>query len=176
MSDPQPANKRSLARLASVQALYQMDISGTSLMRIVSEYENFRLGQEIDGEQYADADEAWFRHTVSGVVQKQRVIDPLIHDTLPENWSLARMETTLRAILRCATLEFLARKDVPAKVIISEYVEVTKAFFEGDEPRLVNAVLDNIARQRREGELDEASAQPAEEELETLPSSEELPE
>lgn len=151
------ANKRSLARLAAVQALYQMDISGTSLTSVVAEYENFRLGQEIDGEQYAQADEAWFRHTVSGVVQRQRAIDPIIHSTLPQSWPLARMETTLRAILRCAVLEFLARKDVPAKVIISEYVEVTKAFFDGEESKLVNGVLDKIARQRRDGELEDVA-------------------
>jgi N utilization substance protein B len=152
-----PTNKRSLARLAAVQALYQMDLTGTSLTRIVAEFENHRLGKELDGEQYKDADPAWFRSTVSGVVQRQKIIDPIINASLPEDWPLSRMDVTLRSILRCAVVEFLARQDVPAKVIISEYLDVTKAFFEGEEPRLVNGVLDRIARQRREGELDDAS-------------------
>ncbi|MEN0087731.1 MAG: transcription antitermination factor NusB [Pseudomonadota bacterium] len=178
MSDaPKPAttpqkgkgpNKRSLARLAAVQAIYQLDVSGSSLTSIVAEYETFRLGQEIDGEQMLEADVGWFRNTVAGVVQRQKVIDPLINHSLPNAWPLARMDTTLRAILRCGVLEFLARRDVPAKVIISEYVDVTKAFFEGDEPKIVNGVLDRIGRQRREGELDGEEVEAKQADAETL--------
>ena len=143
-----PTNKRSLARLAAVQALYQMDVSGTSLTTIVAEYETFRLGQELDGEQYKDADAAWFRNTVSAVVRRQKIIDPLINEVLPGDWKLARMDITLRAILRCGVVEFLTRQDVPAKVIISEYVDVAVAFFPGGkEARFVNAVLDHMARE-----------------------------
>jgi N utilization substance protein B len=144
-----PANKRGAARLAAVQALYQMDVGGTPLLEIVAEYESFRLGQEVDGETYREADAAWFRDVVSGVVRGQTEIDPLIHTSLTPDWPLARLDTTLRAILRAGTYEVMNRKDVPVAVIVTEYVDVAKAFYAEDEPRLVNAVLDRIARRSR---------------------------
>lgn len=144
-----PANKRGAARLAAVQALYQMDIGGTSLLETVAEYESFRLGQELDGATYRDADAAWFRDIVSGVVRGQTFIDPLIHSSLTQDWPLSRLDTTLRAILRAGTYEVTGRKDVPVAVIVSEYVDIAKAFYEEDEPRLVNAVLDRVARRSR---------------------------
>ncbi|MBO0903419.1 transcription antitermination factor NusB [Jiella sonneratiae] len=143
------ANKRGAARLAAVQALYQMDVGGSTLMETVAEYESFRLGREIDGEQYRDADAAWFRDVVSGVVRQQTTIDPLIHTALPTDWPLARLDTTLRAILRAGAFEIRSRLDVPVAVIINEYVDVARAFYAEEEPRLVNAVLDRIARQNR---------------------------
>lgn len=144
-----PANKRGAARLAAVQALYQMDVGGTPLLETVSEYENHRLGREIDGETYRDADAAWFRDVVSGVVRRQKEIDPLIHNALPSDWPLSRLDTTLRAIMRAGTYEISARKDVPVAVIVSEYVDVAKAFYTAEEPGLVNAVLDRLARSER---------------------------
>ena len=144
-----PANKRGAARLAAVQALYQMDVGGTPLLEIVAEYESFRLGQEVDGETYRDADAAWFRDIVSGVVRSQTEIDPLIHTSLTPDWPLARLDTTLRAILRAGTYEVTSRKDVPVAVIVTEYVDIAKAFYTEDEPRLVNAVLDRVARRSR---------------------------
>ena len=144
-----PANKRGAARLAAVQALYQMDVGGTGLLEVVAEYEAHRLGGEIDGETYRDADAAWFRDVVSGVVRSQTAIDPLIHASLPTDWPLSRIDTTLRAILRAGTHELSSRKDVPVAVIVTEYVDVAKAFYEGEEPGLVNAVLDRIARAER---------------------------
>lgn len=144
-----PANKRGAARLAAVQALYQMDVGGTGLLETVAEYEAFRLGQEVDGAVYRDADAAWFRDIVSGVVRGQTFIDPLIHSSLTPDWPLARLDTTLRAILRAGTYEVTGRKDVPIAVIVSEYVDIAKAFYEEDEPRLVNAVLDRVARRSR---------------------------
>ena len=154
MSDiaPKPvkqANKRGAARLAAVQALYQMDVGGTGLLETVAEYESFRLGQEVDGETYREADAAWFRDIVSGVVRGQTAIDPLIHTSLTADWPLARLDTTLRAILRAGTYEITARKDVPVAVIIVEYVDIAKAFYAEDEPRLVNAVLDRVSRRVR---------------------------
>ncbi|MEF2550074.1 transcription antitermination factor NusB [Aurantimonas sp. A2-1-M11] len=143
------ANKRGAARLAAVQALYQMEVGGTALMETVAEYENFRLGGEIDGETYRDADAAWFRDVVSGVVRSQTEIDPKIHAALPTDWPLSRIDTTLRAILRAGTYELSHRKDVPVAVIVSEYIDVAKAFYTGDEPGLVNAVLDRVARSVR---------------------------
>ncbi|WP_062011036.1 transcription antitermination factor NusB [Aureimonas sp. AU4] len=144
-----PANKRGAARLAAVQALYQMDVGGTSLLETVAEYEAFRLGQEVDGDVYREADAAWFRDIVSGVVRGQTFIDPMIHSSLSADWPLSRLDTTLRAILRAGTYEVTGRKDVPVAVIVSEYVDIAKAFYGDDETRLVNAVLDRVARRSR---------------------------
>ena len=126
-----------------------MDVGGTGLLETVAEYETYRLGQEVDGQTYRDADAAWFRDVVSGVVRQQTTIDPMIHGSLTVDWPLARLDTTLRAILRAGTYELTNRKDVPVAVIVSEYVDVAKAFYEEDEPRLVNAVLDRVARRSR---------------------------
>ena len=144
------ANQRGAARLAAVQALYQMDIGGTCVLEIVAEYEEYRLGREIDGETYLKADASWFRSIVAGVVRDQRKLDPMIGAALQDDWALSRLDSTVRAILRCGTFELLERKDVPIAVIVTEYVEIAKAFFEdNDEPKLVNAVLDRIAKQVR---------------------------
>lgn len=143
------ANQRGAARLAAVQALYQMDIGGTGVLEIVAEYETHRLGQEIDGETYLKADAAWFRSIVSGVVRDQLKLDPLINAALQDDWALSRLDSTVRAILRAGTFELLDRKDVPVAVIVTEYMEIAQAFFEDDEPKLVNAVLDRIAKQVR---------------------------
>lgn len=144
-----PANQRGAARLAAVQALYQMDIGGTGVLEVVAEYEAHRLGQELDGDTYLKADASWFRSIVSGVVRDQTKIDPVIRSSLQEDWPLSRLDSTLRAILRAGTFEVLERKDVPVAVIVTEYVEIARAFFEEDEPRIVNAVLDRIAKQVR---------------------------
>jgi len=146
------ANKRGLARLAAVQALYQMDIGGQSVMAVVAEYETFRLGQELDGAQYLMADNQWFRALIAGVVARQKQIDPLIQHQLAEDWMLSRLDSILRAILRAGVWELENRKDVPVAVVISEYVDVAKAFFDGDEPKTVNAVLDRLAKQLRQEE------------------------
>jgi transcription antitermination protein NusB len=143
------ANQRGAARLAAVQALYQMELSGTGVLEIVSEYENFRLGQELDGDQYLKADASWFRSIVAGVVKDQRSLDPLIADSLIEGWPLSRLDATIRAILRAGVFELIERKDVPVAVIVTEYVEIANAFFSEDEPKLVNAVLDSVARKVR---------------------------
>ncbi len=143
------ANKRGAARLAAVQALYQMDVSGQGLLDVASEYENFRLGKEVDGAQYRDADAQWFRSILSGVVDNQKAIDPVIHRALPTDWPLARIDSTLRAILRAGVYELQHKKDVPVPVIVTEYLDVAKAFYEGEEPALVNAVLDAVARRVR---------------------------
>lgn len=143
------ANQRGAARLAAVQALYQMDMAGSGVLEVVAEYETHRLGQEIDGETYLKADASWFRSIVAGVVRDQTKIDPLIRQALQDDWSLSRVDSTVRAILRSGTFELLERKDVPVAVIVTEYVEIAHAFFQEDEPKLVNAVLDRIAKQVR---------------------------
>lgn len=144
-----PANQRGAARLAAVQALYQMDVGGAGVLEVVAEYETHRLGQELDGDTYLKADASWFRSIVAGVVRDQVKIDPVIRGALQEDWPLSRLDSTLRAILRAGTFEILERKDVPIPVIVTEYVEIAQAFFEGEEPKIVNAVLDRIAKQVR---------------------------
>ena len=158
MADPKrkekpPVNKRGAARMGAVQALYQMDVAGSGAAETVAEYENFRLGKVIDEDEYREADAAWFRQIVGGVAEAQRRIDPLIHSSLRDDWPLSRIDSTLRAILRAGAWELEHKKDVPARVIISEYVDVARAFHEGDAPKMVNGVLDLIARKVREGEL-----------------------
>ena len=143
------ANQRGAARLAAVQALYQMDIGGTGVLEVVAEYEAHRLGQELDGETYLKADASWFRSIVSGVVREQTRLDPLIGSALQDDWALSRLDSTVRAILRAGVFELVDRKDVPVAVIVTEYVEIARAFFDDDEPKLVNAVLDRIAKQVR---------------------------
>lgn len=145
------ANKRGAARLAAVQALYQMDVAGTGLLEIAAEYEAHRLGKEIDGSQYRDADAQWFRSILSGVVDNQKKIDPIVKQSLLEGWPLSRLDSTLRAILRSGTFELMQRADVPVAVIVNEYVDIARAFYEDEEPKLVNAVLDRVAKQVREG-------------------------
>lgn len=148
-----PANQRGSARLGAVQALYQMDIGGTPLRQVMEEFELYRLGKEVDEELYRPADVTYFRDLVSGVVRDQRQLDPQIHEALEKGWPLARIDSTMRAILRCGLYEVLRNKDVPVPVIVSEYVDVANAFFEGDEPRMVNGVLDSLARKIRAEEM-----------------------
>lgn len=145
-----PANQRGVARLAAVQALYQLDMSGQYVSEVVADFAANRLGSEIDGDQYRDADFDWFKMIVTGVVDGQRALDPEIHDTLTDDWPLSRIDSTLRAILRAGAFELSKRNDVPIPVIIKEYVDIASAFFEeDDEPKLVNAVLDRLARRFR---------------------------
>lgn len=148
-----PANQRGAARLAAVQALYQMDVGGATLPEVLAEFEAHRLGKEVDGEQYRNADAAFFREVVGGVVGAQRQLDPAIDAALISDWSLPRIDTTLRAILRSGAFELADRRDVPARVVITEYVDVAKAFFDGDASAMVNAVLDTLARQFRPEEF-----------------------
>jgi len=162
---PQPApvpgrsaNKRGAARLAAVQALYQMDLAGSGVLEIAAEYEAFRLGKEVDGDHYREADAQWFRAILAGVVEHQKTIDPVIRQSLTEDWPLSRLDTTLRAILRAGVYELMERKDVPVAVIVSEYLDIAKAFYSEDEPKLVNAVLDRASRRLRgEGKGRDAS-------------------
>lgn len=154
-----PANKRGAARLAAVQALYQMDLSDARVSDVVAEYEHMRLGQEVDGDSYLEADVSWFRGVVAGVVKDQVTLDPLIHEALPDDWPLSRIDTLLRSILRCGAFELSTRKDVPSRVAISEYLDVAKAFFDEDEPKLVNGVLDRLARDLRPDEFKDEKAE-----------------
>jgi len=141
-----PANQRGAARLAAVQALYQMDIGRQTLEETLSQFGAFRLGREIEGEQYLPADADFFRQIVTGVIKHQLEIDPAVDKALADDWPVERVDATIRAILRAAAFELTRRKDIPARVVITEYVDITKAFHEDDAAALVNATLDAIAR------------------------------
>ena len=143
------ANQRGSARLAAVQALYQMDVGRASLEATMGEFIAGRLGQETEGDHYLPADADYFGQILKGVTSRQLSIDPMIDQSLVEGWPVERIDSTLRAILRAGTFELMAKADVPASVVISEYVEVAKAFFEDEAPKLVNAVLDRVAQQVR---------------------------
>ena len=147
------ANRRGAARLAAVQALYQMEIAGTGLNNILAEFESHWIGREVEGAQYLPAEAAFFRDIVSGVVQEQRSTDPLIDKALARGWPLKRIEAILRAVLRAGAYELGYRNDVPARVVVSEYVDVANAFVDKDETGMVNAVLDQIARKFRTDEF-----------------------
>lgn len=147
------ANRRGAARLAAVQALYQMDVAGTPINEILAEFESHWIGREVEGEQYLPAEAAFFRDIVGGVLREQRRLDPLIDRALSQSWPLKRIETVLRAALRAGAYELDHRKDVPARVIISEYVDVAHAFVESEETGMVNAVLDQLAREMRGAEF-----------------------
>jgi len=138
-----------------VQALYQMDIAGTDLNDILAEFESHRLGGEVDGDKYLPAEAAFFRDVVSGVVADQRNLDPAIDLVLSKGWPLKRVEALLRAVLRAGCYELASKPDIPARVIVSEYVDVANAFVDRDETGMVNAVLDMLARNVRVDELDQ---------------------
>jgi transcription antitermination protein NusB len=144
---------RSQARLAAVQALYQMDIAATDLNKLIEEFTVVRFGADAEDETVAFADQSLFQSIVRGVVAHQAEIDPALDSQLAAGWRLNRIDATVRAVLRSGMFEILYRKDVPPRVIISEYVDIAKAFFEGDEPKVVNAVLDKLAKKHRGAEL-----------------------
>ena len=150
--------ERSAARLAAVQALYQMDVSGKGVIDALAEFEAFWMGREVEGIAFQPSDSDFFRSILSGVVENQRPIDQRIDAALAAGWPLTRIEAVLRAILRAGAFELLFRKDVPVRVVISEYVDVAHGFYGEDEPGLVNAVLDAVAREVRPGELDRKAA------------------
>src|SRR5215475_13524769 len=139
------ANRRGAARLAAVQALYQMDIAGTPLNEILAEFESHWLGREVEGSQYLP-------------VEAQRRLDPMVDRALAGGWPLKRIEAVLRAVLRAGAWELEVKRDVPARVVVSEYVDVANAFLDGDETGMVNAVLDGLARTLRSAEFDRAGS------------------
>ncbi|MGO9675217.1 MAG: transcription antitermination factor NusB [Methylocella sp.] len=148
------AEGRSAARLAAVQALYQMEVSEKGLNETCAEFEAFWIGNEIEGERYKSAEIAFFRDILTGVLADQGPIDRSIDQTLVEGWPLARVDAVLRAILRAGAYELKKRADIPARVSIKEYVDVAGAFFDREESGMVNAVLDGLARRYRASEFE----------------------
>ncbi len=168
-------NPRSAARTGAVQALYQMDLAGSDVATVIHEFTTIRFesaqpeaGQPepdeataVAAEAVKSADPVFFSELLRGVVRRQRDIDPMIEQQLATGWRLLRIDSILRAILRAGTFELIERHDVPARVIINEYVNVAHAFFSEDEPRVVNGVLDRMAKRLRVAEFDGKRAQDA---------------
>lgn len=147
---------RSLSRLGAVLALYQMDMAGTDLNIIIDEFINARGPSALEADNQdamqidlSGMDKKLFKDILQGMVANQKEIDSLIHDKLNDDWPMARIDTTLRAIFRAGGYEMLKRADIPPKVIINEYVEMSKAFFDSRETNMINGVLDGIAKDIR---------------------------
>lgn len=140
---------RSVARLAAVQALYQMDVSAAGAEAVIREFSEHRFDRDVEDMTLAGADEAFFADLVRGVVAHQREVDAAVARRLAQNWRLERIDATVRAILRAGAYELAHRDDVPTEVVIDEYVELAKSFFEGPEPGFVNGALDGVAQDVR---------------------------
>jgi N utilization substance protein B len=143
---------RSVARLAAVQALYQMEVSGVGVDAVVREFSEHRFDRDVDGpdtDRLAQADETFFADLAKGVVAHQAAVDQAIVKRLASGWKLERLDATARAVLRAGAYELMHRPDVPKEVVIDEYVEIAKSFFEGPESGFINGALDAIARDAR---------------------------
>jgi N utilization substance protein B len=152
---PRAGNRRrSVARLAAVQALYQLEVNREAdTEAVVREFARHRLGREIDGDRYGEADPALFSDIVRGVTGDLSRLDTRITETLTEEWPLARFDAVLRAILRAGAYELVHRRDVPPRVAINEYTTIAHAFFSGKEPGLTNGVLDKLGHTLRSSEM-----------------------
>ncbi|MGB7405617.1 MAG: transcription antitermination factor NusB [Pacificimonas sp.] len=147
---PKPARpSRPAARLAAVQALYQREMSDAKLADLLREWHEHRLGREIEGDEFADADVDLFDEIVSGVALASDEYDTAIQDVLAEGWSVKRLDKPMHQLLRCGVFELTQHKRTPTGAIISEYVDVAKAFYEAPEPGFANGVLDSIAKKVR---------------------------
>jgi N utilization substance protein B len=144
------SSARHASRLAAVQAIYQMELSGTDAESVAEEFIEHRFGP---GREMGEPDEVLFGEIVRGVPHHQSEIDRSITRCLASGWRLSRVDSILRAILRAATFELVVRKDIPARVVLDEYIEISHAFFGGDEPAFVNAALDKLARAKRSSEF-----------------------
>lgn len=146
---PKRSQARSTARLAAVQALYQQQMEGTKLAKLLDEFHQHRLGKEIDETHLADAEVEFFDDLVTGVDARRDEVDGAIASKLADGWTIARMDKTMLQILRCGAYELIARADVPTAAAISEYVDVAKAFFDDSEAKFVNGILDALGKEVR---------------------------
>ena len=151
---PPPHSDRSAARLAATQALYQLEMTRADAEDVIREFIDYRFGSDVESGNLGEHDESFFRDLVRGVLQKQVEIDRLLAGALAKGWTLGRIDSILRAMLRAAVFELIGRADVPVGAVIDEYVELAKDFFDGVEPSFVNAVLDRIAQDRRGAPFD----------------------
>ena len=143
------SSSRSAARLAAVQALYQQEMEGTPIARLLKEFHDHRLGAVIEDAHYHDAERDFFDDIVTGADSRRAEIDALIGERLAEGWTLERLDRPRRAILRAGAYELIARADVPLGSVISEYVDVAHAFYDKRESGFVNGLLDAIAKHAR---------------------------
>lgn len=140
---------RTVARLAAVQALWQLELTGAGVETVIREFVDHRFDADLEGQPLAEADEAYFGEIVRGVVADQEAVDRAIVRRLAQGWNLDRIDSTVRAILRVGTWELSGRRDTPTEVVIDECVELAKAFFDTDEAKFVNGALDAVARDLR---------------------------
>ena len=140
---------RAAARLAATQALYQHEMEGTPVAQLLHEFHQHRLGATIEDAEYAEAEVDFFDDVVKGANARQEEIDAIIKGKLSSGWSLERLDRAMRAILRAGTYELLARADVPAAVVVTEYVDVAHAFFDKREAGFVNGLLDAVSKDVR---------------------------
>ena len=140
---------RAAARLAAVQALYQQEMEGTKIAVLLTEFHQHRLGATIEDVEYADADVVFFDDIVKGVDARREEVDRLIAAKLTADWSLDRLDKPMRQILRAGTYELIARPDIPVGAVISEYLDVTDAFYDRREKGFANGLLDAIAKEVR---------------------------
>ena len=142
------SRSRSAARLAAVQALYQQEMEGTPVARLIKEFHEHRLGATIEDATYVQAEQSFFDDIVTGADTRRAEIDALIAGRLAQGWTLERLDRPMRAILRAGAYELIARPDVPTASVISEYVDVAHAFYDKRESGFVNGLLDAIAKGR----------------------------
>lgn len=150
---PFSSARRSAARLAAVQAIYEMEVGGRRASRVIEDYEREGFPRETDAPKDPASDKSWFGDVVNGVDKGRAQLDLLIQDALQKEREVDKLEAVLRAVLRAGVFELAERRDVPARVVISEYVDVAHAFFFGGEPNLVNAVLDRVAHKVRGADI-----------------------
>jgi N utilization substance protein B len=149
--------RRSAARLAAVQALYQLDVAGGAAEAVVGEFNRYRFGGELDGQKLVEADPALFGELVLGVTQRRDDIDARLREVLQGDWDFSSLELLTREILRAGAFEILMRPDIDPPLSISEYVDVAKSFFDKREPALINGILDRLAREARPGDMGDRS-------------------
>jgi N utilization substance protein B len=143
-----------LARLAAVQAVYQIDLNDAPVETVITELRE--RGEDEEG--FGEADDALFADIVRGVITNRDDLEGILNEALAPDWVLRRLEVVLRAVLRAGAYELMARLEIPARVVLNEYVDIAHAFFAGKEPGLVNGVLDRVAHRLRPDEFDAAAA------------------
>lgn len=142
---------RSIARLAVVQALYQIELSrDSSPQSVIEEFKAHRFGSRVDEVELTHADIPFFEEIVAGVASRREEIDAHITGALAEGWRLGRLETIMGCILRGGVLELMARPDVPTAVVINEYIDIAHGFYVDTEPAFVNGILDTLAKKLRD--------------------------
>ena len=144
---------RATSRLLAVQALYQMEIAQTPLEVIIREFQDHRVENPLDGTEMPPADIAYFEFIIRSVMDCQTKIDRTIDGYLATNWRLSRLDSTLRAILRCGVCELMAEQKAPTGVVVSQYTDIAHAFFDGPEGGMTNALLDRLAKAVDEGSV-----------------------